>query len=328
MKYYLCLDSGGTKLAAVLYDEDFRRRGVSVVGSVRPNTTGAELAEKNIARLIEELGISGKTLEEYAGTCEDSVINAIKSVCTVKGRGIFGELDMGLSAAGIFGDGMLALCGTGATVFARTGDKKIAAGGYGAAVSDEGSGYYIGRSALIAAIRDTEGRGEHTALSDLIAEELGFDGRERLREAIFSIYGKKDVSPVASVARLVPTVIKAAGRNDAVAVSILEEAGELLGRQLIYLISANGLPTDLPVTVSGSVWRGNPVLFDKFRRTCREKYDKISVTVPRLEPVLGAAAYNIHKIKNELTDSDITRLIKEFPEFEYDIKENKELSRR
>ena len=326
MKYYLCLDSGGTKLAAVLYDENFRRRGVCVVGSVRPNTTGAELIKKHTDELIETLGIAGKTIEEYAGTCEKSVIGAIENVCTVKGRGIFGELDMGLSAAGVFGDGILALCGTGATVFARVGERKFAAGGYGAAVADEGSGYYIGRQALIAAIRDSEGRGEHTALTKLLPEYLG--GAGDLRTAIFSIYGKTDISPAASVARCAPAVIAAAEQNDAVATEILIEAGRLLGEQTCYLIRENDLSDDLPIALSGSMWRKNPVLLNEFRRVIAEQSKERKIMIPRIEPILGAVAYNIYKSKNALTDGDITRLISEFPEFEYDINENKAPTRR
>ena len=321
MKYYLCLDSGGTKLAAILYDENFRRRGVAVVGSVRPNTTGAELVKKHTEELIKTLGMTGKTIEEYAGTCEKSVIDAIQNVCTVKGRGIFGELDMGLSAAGVFGDGILALCGTGATVFARVGGQKYAACGYGAAVADEGSGYYIGRQALIAAIRDGEGRGEHTALTELLPEYLA--GTKDLRAAIFSIYQRSDISPVASVARCAVAVISAAEQNDAVAAAILTEAGRLLGEQTCYLIRANNLSDSLPVALSGSMWRRNPLFLAEFRRVIAEQCKDRKIIIPRIEPILGAVAYNIYKSKKELTDGDITRLISEFPEFEYKITEAK-----
>lgn len=323
MKYHLSIDSGGTKVAAILYDENLRRVKVCVTGSVRGNTTSAELVKKHTDEIINGLELNGKTVETIGGTFENSLYDNIRNVCEIKRKSIFGELEMGLSAAGIFGDGLLALSGTGATVFAHKDGKKFSAGGYGAAVADEGSGYYIGRSAFIAAIRDVEGRGERTALSDLIPQTLGFDGRKQLREAIFSIYGKTDASPVASVAKTVPTVIKAAAENDTAAKTILKDAGGLLGKQMIYLINSNGLPADLPVTVSGSVWRGNPVFYDAFEKTLKESYDKINIVIPRLEPALGDLAYRAYEQKGELTEGDVSHIISEFPEFEYDIKLSK-----
>lgn len=320
MKYHLSIDSGGTKVAAILYDENLSRHSICVTGSIRRNTTSAELCKKHTEDIINGLGLAGKSVETVGGTYESFLLDEIKKVCEIKRKSIFGELEMGLSAAGFFDDGLLALCGTGATVFARVGGTKYAAGGYGAAVSDEGSGYYIGRAACIAAIRDAEGRGEHTALTELIPRKLGFEGREQLREAIFSIYGKNDISPVASVARLAPAVVKAAAENDKVAYDILKDAGALIGKQMIYLISANNLPADLPVTVSGSVWRGNPVLYYEFERILKEKYDKINIVIPRLEPVLGDVAYRVYEQKGGLTEGDISHILKEFPEFEYDIK--------
>ncbi len=317
MKYYLAIDSGGTKAAAILYNEDFKRVAVCVTGSVRPNSTGAALVKKHTEDIINRLELKGKTIEEYGGTCEQSVIDAIKSVCTVKGRGIFGELDMGLSAAGIFGDGLLALCGTGATVFSRVGGKKLAAGGYGFAVSDEGSGYYVGRQAILAAIRDREGRGERTSLTDLIPRHLGFSGREELRDAIFSFYANEDVSPVTCVARCAPVAVKAAEEGDETAVSILKEAGRLLAEQMCYLIRENGLPDGLPAALSGSMWRGNPVLFNEFKKVLTEKCGKRKIVIPRIEPVLGVLAKRIYDEKGSLDDGDISELLTEFPEFEY-----------
>ena len=323
MKYYLCVDSGGTKVAAALYNEEFKRCGVCVTGSVRRNTTSAELVEKHKNDLIESLGLKGKTIEEFSGTLERTVLDEIKKVAVIKSTGIFGELEMGLSAAGVFGDGLLALCGTGATVFARYNGKKLAAGGYGAAVSDEGSGYYIGREAYIAAIRDGEGRGEHTVLTDMIPRHLGYDGAPHLREAIFSIYAKPDVSPVACVAKCAPVVIDAAKKNDAKAKRILQNAGRLMGEQTCYLIREYNLPDNLPIALSGSVWRGNPLFFTEFRRVVSEQSSDRKIIIPRLEPVLSGPAYNIYKNKGSFTDGDAETLLSEFPEFRYDINKTK-----
>ena len=324
MKYYLAIDGGGTKTAAVLYDENLKRRGACVTGSMRANTTDAALIEKHTRELIETLGLAGLTVEECGGVFDGRLFDAIKSVCTVKRRGVSGELELGLAAAGIFGDGILALCGTGATIFARAGENSFVAGGYGAAVADEGSGYYVGRSALIAAIRDSEGRGEPTALTELLTVHFGYSSPKELRAAIFSIYVKPEKSPAAHVAGCAPVIVKAAEQGDAVATAILTEAGRLLGEQTRYLIKANGLPDDLPIALSGSMWRGNPLLLRAFRDVVTEQCETRRIVIPRLEPILGVPARQLYETEKEFTQDCVGRLLTEFPEFAFDIEIKKE----
>ena len=149
MKRYLALDAGGTKVAALLYDGDFNQIASAVSGSLRENTTSKDLIEKHIDQIITGLGLDGGEIEEIGGTCEGSLVERIKTICSVKKVAMSGELDLGLSAAGIFGDGMLALSGTGATLFYKYKGKSDGTGGYGASVSDEGSGYWIARNASL-----------------------------------------------------------------------------------------------------------------------------------------------------------------------------------
>lgn len=318
MKLFLALDCGGTKVAAVLFDRNMRRRAACVSGSVRPNTTSDDLIRKHAEELINALGLAGLEVEEYGGVCEPRLIEAIGSVCRLGNAAPSGETETGLAAAGIFGDGLLALCGTGATMFARVGGKTFVAGGYGAAVADEGSGYYVGRAGLIAAIRDSEERGEHTALTDMLPVHFGYNEREEIRAAIFSIYGRTDKSPAAGVAGFAPVVIRAALQGDAVAAAILEDAGRLLGLQMAHLIEKNSLPGSLPLAISGSMWRGNPIMLNAFRDTLREKSGRKEILIPRLEPVLGVLARRIYETHGAFTEEDVKFLLSEYPEFGFE----------
>ena len=318
MKYYLALDSGGTKTAAALYGGDLERIRVCTGGSLRGNTTSAELVEKHVSEITAALGVQGLTIEEIGGTCEGVLIERLRSVCEVRRTAMSGELDLGLSAAGIFGDGLLALCGTGATLFGRVGGRSFGTGGYGAAVADEGSGYWVGREAFLAAIRDREDRGPHTALTDAIAKHLGFPGKETLPRAIFSIYGRHDRSPAASVASCAPLVVETAEHGDEVAANILREAGRLLGEQMRYLIASNGVPDSVPLTISGSMWRGNPILFEAFAGVVER-----DVVLPKLEPVLGVLAKHRYLSAGTFTGADADKLAAEYPEFAYDVTKKK-----
>ena len=323
MKYYLSIDSGGTKVAAALFDEQLRRVAAAVSGSLRSNTTGAHLIDSHFSELVGMLGIAGKRIETVSGTCENTVTERLRAVCDIGQVRFSGEFDMGLSAAGIFGDGLLALCGTGATVFGRANGKAAVSGGYGAAVSDEGSGYWIGRQACIAAIRDAEGRGEHTSLSDAIPQKLGFAGKEELREAIFSIYSDTDRSPTASVARLAPAVIAEAEKGDEAAQRIIVKAAELMYSQLVYVADKCGAGGDVPVTVSGSVWRGAPLLSGTFTGLVGKRWPDKPIRIPVTEPVLGPAAKMCYEKYGRFGIRDAEELAAQFPEFSYDINKNK-----
>lgn len=322
MKYYLALDSGGTKTAAILYGDGAERVAAAVCGSLRGNTTPGPLIEAHLNELADKLGLAGKRIASVGGTYERSVTERLRSVCDIENEQVSGELDMGLSAAGIFGDGLLALCGTGATLFGRINGVSVAAGGYGAAVADEGSGYWIGRRACLAAIRDSENRGERTSLTDAIPAKLGFGGRERLREAIFSIYADPGRSPTAAVARFTPAVVEQAALGDAVAAGILREAAELLFGQLSYLCDRYGVPESAPLTLSGSVWRGNPLLLSRFTELVRGKRGNAEIRYPKLEPVLGVPAKTIYAEKGSFTEEDAEKLASVYPEFAFDINKN------
>ena len=319
MKRYLALDAGGTKVAAVLYGEDFRQISTVVSGSLRENTTSRELIEKHIGQIMEGLGLDGGDIEEISGTCEGSLIERIKSVCRVKSVRMMGELELGLCAAGIFGDGMLSLSGTGATLFYKYNGRSDGTGGYGASVSDEGSGYWIAKNAFLAAIRDDEERGPRTVLTDMIPQHMGFKDRTQLRAAIFSIYGHKHHSPVACVARCTPLVTAAAEQGDEVAQEILRDAGRLLAEQQLYLVRKHSIPDDLPLTISGSVWRGNSIMFDTFSSMMKEQSPDRPIIIPRLEPIMGAVARQYHDALGHFDGGDIDLLRGNFPDYRYDL---------
>lgn len=282
----LALDSGGSKVIALLYDRDFHLISTHRTGSLRGNTTPPDIIRQNIDSLIEQMNIRGRTIRHVVGLPDGAFLARLREVCTVENVQISGEFELGMYAAELYGDGLLAIAGTGSTLLGREGEKNVSLGGYGASVSDEGSGYWLGREVFAAAIRDVQQRGAPTLLTSLLIEKIGQPGDD-LHTAIFRIYSRSDISPVACVASCAPLVSQAAAENDPVAQRILTEAGRLLGEQLAAMVRMNRLSTTLPVTVSGSVWRSHPALIREFVRVLRENGISQPITVPFFEPIIG-----------------------------------------
>ncbi len=317
-KYHIAIDAGGSKVNTILYDDLFRPISFHRVGSLRDNTTSAQLIEANTRALLDDMGIRGKEIGWISGISDRSLIRAIEEVCPVDHVADHGELGVGLAAAEIFGDGLLALSGTGATSFASIGGSTLTLGGYGAAVYDGGSGYWIGRAAFSAAIADAEEHGPATKITDLLAEKLG-GTRDTFLDAVFNIYGMGAVSPTAAVAACTPIVSEAAYADDPVAKEILAKAGSLTGSQLVALVKRNRLSRTLPIAISGSVWRSHPIMFDTFRSTLAAGKLEGPLRIPAFEPIVGAIIAHHYAVHGTFDQRERARFLSDYERYLYRI---------
>jgi N-acetylglucosamine kinase-like BadF-type ATPase len=154
---------------------------------------------------------------------------------------IYSDIEVAFaSAPGAPADGLALVAGTGA-VAARITARGCAAtaDGNGWLLGDDGSGFWIGRSAVLAALRMADGRGGPTMLVDSVARALlapdsvpstqPDSWSEKAREAYrMWLVPAVMAEPPIRLARLAPLVADAAARGDAVAGAILEEAAWLL----------------------------------------------------------------------------------------------------
>ena len=93
--------------------------------------------------------------------------------------------------------------------------------------------------------------------------------------------------------------------------------------QLVYVSDRCGAGEDVPVTVSGSVWRGAPLLFGTFTGLVEKRWPGRPLKIPVIEPVLGPAAKMCYEKYGKFGEDDAEALAAQFPEFSYDINKNK-----
>ncbi len=294
MKYYLAVDSGGTKCSALLYDEEWHVLAHTVAGSVRSSTTPPEQIDEHIRRIAEDVLAPHpevRGIEVIHGARSDEIADRIAAFVPIARREYESETRLSLSAAEIGAPGLVSLSGTGqfCACIAENGERAGTMGAYGAVVYDEGSGYHIGRLAVSAAVHCDEGHGPATSLCERIMEATG---KATVREAVFALNSPRGsmgtITAVASLARLVSA---AAAEGDAVALGILRDVGRLLGMQMNCLIRRCGVTENVPFTVAGGCFRGHPSLLETFVSTVRAENPARPFRPPVYEPIVGAVLW-------------------------------------
>jgi glucosamine kinase len=104
-------------------------------------------------------------------------------------------------------------------------------GGYGYLLSDEGSGYWLGRAGLAAAVKAKEGSGPTTKLTDLID-----DNYPDLETFIDQIY--RSDTPSKLIASFAKSVIELS-KSDAVAKDIVLQACNLISEQIVNALTGS-----------------------------------------------------------------------------------------
>ncbi|ACY21958.1 ATPase BadF/BadG/BcrA/BcrD type [Gordonia bronchialis DSM 43247] len=150
-------------------------------------------------------------------------------------------------AANGFAEGVTCAVGTG-VVTLGVGPAGVArVDGWGHLYGDAGSGYWIGRAGIEAALRDFDGRGTHTALTRITEEVFG-----SLPELYMVLQGSPDrVSRTAAFAKRVDA---AAAGGDVVAQDICRRAAAELATSAGAALTRSGWSAGRPARIS---WMGN-----------------------------------------------------------------------
>jgi N-acetylglucosamine kinase-like BadF-type ATPase len=285
-RFYLAADGGGTKLLAVLYDED---RNVLACGKThgtnqlfRPRELMLEETEALSAELIPP---EVKEIEaaDFSIVGDSSpLLDAVRRRCPIREVRGHGEGHVALASAGVK-YGIAAQAGTGSDAFFIQPGVNTGVGGWGMTLGDEGGGYDIGLRTLRAAIWSEDGRGEKSVLPELLKEAWGLGN---LWEMIERVTGNPDMrSLIASVAYITE---KAAAMGDAPAISIYRQAGHELAIQVLAAVRNGGGSFIGPVIASGGAWKGSRHMFDAFREEVLAVHPGAEVRFPDFEPLVGS----------------------------------------
>jgi N-acetylglucosamine kinase-like BadF-type ATPase len=224
--FVLGIDAGGTKTVCLLADADGRVLAEARGGGANLQADGELQVEKVLHDVMERaLGdrsvLPAAICLGIAGVDRDDDANIIRSLMRrigYKAR-ILVTNDALIALVAAVGDapGVVLIAGTGSIAYGRNEAGQAArAGGWGYVLADEGSGYWIGRQALRAVVREADGRGPATALTPRVLAHFAASRPEELVHAIYS----RNLRP-AAIASVAQAVQQAADEDDPVAIEIL-----------------------------------------------------------------------------------------------------------
>ncbi|MDE1148613.1 MAG: BadF/BadG/BcrA/BcrD ATPase family protein [Azospirillaceae bacterium] len=125
-------------------------------------------------------------------------------------------------------DGAILIAGTGSIGYALVGGVGRPIGGWGFEVSDEGSGAYLGREAVRAALRGHDGLGPDSAFTRHVMERIGGDPA-----AVVAWVGAAKPGDYGTFA---PLTLDFAAAGDAVAASLVAESADRLTTHVRRLV--------------------------------------------------------------------------------------------
>lgn len=293
--HVLGIDGGGTKTTALLADAggrivgegraagaNLQAHGELEVEKVLHGVIDLALGERPVAPAAVCLGMAGVDREG-----DLQVIREIMKRLGFRSRTlIVNDALIALVAGnGGIGPGIVLVSGTGSIAYGVSKRGVAArAGGWGSSLGDEGSGYWIGRRALAAVVRDADGRGPRTALTPLVLAHFGLERPEQLVAEIYdNVTGRR------AIASLGATLERARAEGDLVASEILRDAATELSLAAASVVTRLDMRGEqFPTWLSGGLLTGVPWLAAEVTRHLAEVAPRSVVAPLTVEPAMGA----------------------------------------
>ena len=292
--HVLGIDAGGTKTVCLLADAEGRILAEARGGGANLQASG-ELEVEKVLHAVMEAALGDRDVQPaaiclgIAGVDRESDAAAVRGIMRRIGFKtrtlVVNDALIALVAGAGEEPGVVIVAGTGSIAYGRDGNSRAArAGGWGYVLGDEGGGFWIGRAALNAVVRQFDGRGPQTALTEMVLAAMNLGQPTDLIHAVYA--GGLHRYAIASLA---PVVQHAADAGDAVAADIVTRAGVELAvaaRSVITQLEMRGEP--FPTMLAGGVFRGVPTLVQHVASRLAEVAPRSHVRLLDAEPAMGS----------------------------------------
>ena len=282
-KYFLTVDSGGSKTEIILYNSN----GEPVNKGVSKGFGAAVDCDQILTELAKELSdvCGGRAPSvivcNLGGRNKEQVERTFYSVFPSSRVRVFRESE-GVIAKELcakFGAQVNLMVGTGSIAVAPTDSGVVISGGWGANISDKGSGYQLGLDAVRLALEEIDGVNELSILTKVIAgvkKPLGVASaeeycsfRDNVRASLFPF----DRTNLANMAK---TVYKCAKMGDPKAIKLYEKTGSDLADTVISAMAKTGKELKRAVVTGGMV-NAKEFWQESFEKKLKSRYEDFTV---------------------------------------------------
>ncbi len=310
MPYYLGIDGGGTKTTCAVGDES-RLLATATAGPSNVVRVGEARARESLHQCVRQAcAAAGIVPAQIAHTCVGGSgaarpeLTAILRACLAEILSspidVVGDMHIALEAAFGEGHGVIVIAGTGSIAYGRDSKGTTArAGGWGFAISDEGSAHWIGRSAVSAVLRAADQiENNQTDRNRIQESQVAESPQSPLSSALLKAW---DITTLADLARLANSLprpdfaalfpaVLASGDHDQSA-QILTQAGRELAqlvRIVMHRLFPEGVVASVPVAMTGGVFRHAQLVRDIFYNEICQIDPRVDLNRNVVDPVEGA----------------------------------------
>lgn len=289
--YYIGVDGGGTKTLFSLYDENGNLLKSHIEGTCHYAQVGydglTQVIKKGVSTLLEGLedkevkmglGLAGYGREILVRqNIKNAITKAVEYPYILKN-----DAEIALMGALDGQDGILVIAGTGSIAIGQYQGKTLRSGGWGYAIGDEGSAYWIAKKILLEFSKQSDGRKPKTALYDIVKEDLKIaQDADIITYVLKTLENKRE-----KIASLATLCAKGASLNDTACLDIYKEAAVEIAGMINVL--ANQMGKEVLVSYTGGVWQGKCYMQATFDALLNEH---ITIIDPLHGPDYGAYLY-------------------------------------
>jgi N-acetylglucosamine kinase-like BadF-type ATPase len=295
MSLFLAIDAGGTKTRCLLADET-QVLARANTGSVKLMRVGEAEASARLLSMLEEvarnarvnlkdvahscIGLAGLTIEAVREWAEREISKAVGGDLLLAG-----DEEIALEGAFRGGPGILIIAGTGSNVIGRAADGAMySAGGWGPAIGDEGSAFWIGHEGVRAGFWAKD-RGVPSTLLTEIGEHWG-------AKSLGEIVEMANARPGPDFPALATVVARCADAGDDLAIALLERAGNELAEQVALVVikmkESGGGRRKIDAAYTGSVLEHNALVRSAMVTALKKSSPSVKVMEGAVDPLEGA----------------------------------------
>ena len=301
IKYYIGIDSGGTKCdivigispSKIIHSVSYKSLHYSIHGTENITDFLSEIILKTIHKNKYHaenckgicIGIAGaRNIED-----KEKIKNLLSKKLNIQNILIESDSVIGLYGAYNGGDGIILICGTGSVAFAKRNGKYYQAGGWGKIIGDFGSGYQIGVEALRLIAEEYDRETTDSALQKVLENKFGITGKNLIQK----IYHEKF-----EIQKIAETIINISERLDYNFKDIITGAVESLTILVKTIYDKGRFNKEFEIVFIGGLIDKKNYFRNELIYSLKNKFPKIKIVKPKYSPTIGALlmAKNFFKV--------------------------------